>query len=224
MIENHTSVKENPTSTTENPTSTTENHTSTTGNHTSNTGSVNLAVFTGLTLEEKRKILEAEANQINKKVLFSLLTQEEKKIVKDDLKKSIAKMMVYWVAHSRHDLQHDLLENIPNGAWAGLALRQAFANVAEWEKFFHIASRVFNDEVETEVVTASGERVRGKIKVAKEGALRISKRVHGKDGMTNSPVVLADWEATLDPHCPGNDTLDVMYRAAAAFVDASYPG
>jgi hypothetical protein len=210
MIENHTSVK--------------ENHTSITENHTSNIESVNLAVFPGLSLEEKRKILGDMEEQSAKKELFSLLTQEEKKILKDDLKKSIAKMMVYWVAHSRHTLHDDLVADKPDGAWAGLALKGAFGDDEEWRKFFHIASRVFNDEVVTEVETSSGERVRGKIKVVEEGAIRISKRVHGEDGMTNSPVLLpADWESALDPHCPGDDTLDAMYRAAVKFVDDSYP-
>jgi len=184
---------------------------------------VSATEFAELSLEEKRNMLRAVGNQIDKKELFSLLDPEEKKIVKDDLKKSIAKMMVYWVAHSRHDLHDDLVANKPDGAWAGLALKEAFGDDNEWRKFFHIAYRVFNDEVETEVETASGERVRGKIKVVEEGAMRISKRVHGEDGMTNSPVPLPpDWEADLDPLCPGDDTLDVMYRAAADFVDACY--
>jgi hypothetical protein len=148
------------------------------------------------------------------------LTLDEKK---KRLKQSIAKMMVYWIAHSRHDLHDDLVANNPDGAWAGLALKEAFGNDIEWKKFFRIASRVFNDEVETEVVTASGERVRGKIKVVEEGAKRISKRVYGEDGMTNSSFLLPpDWEASLDPLCPGDATLDVMYRAAAAFVDDSF--
>lgn len=144
------------------------------------------------------------------------LTLDEKK---KRLKQSIAKMMVYWVAHSRHDLQHDLIANNPDGAWAGLALKGAFGDDQEWRKFFRIASRVYNDEVETEVVTASGERVRGKIKVVAEGAKRISKRVHGEDGMTGSPLLPADWLSELDPLCPSDPTLNVMYQAAAAFVD-----
>jgi len=201
-----------------------ESHTSITENHTSNIESVNLAVFPGLSLEEKRKILGDMEEQSAKKELFSLLTQEEKKILKDDLKKSIAKMMIYWVAHSRHDLYDELVANEPNGKWAGLALRQAFADDNEWKKIFRIASRVFNDQVETEVETADGVRVRGKTKIVNEGAKRIQKRVHGEDNMTNSPVLLpADWESALDPHCPGDDTLDAMYRAAVKFVDDSYP-
>jgi hypothetical protein len=203
----------------------TENHTPINGteNHTPRKV-VSATEFKGLILEEKREMLRGVDDQKFKQQLISLLSPEEKKILKDDLKKSIAKMMVYWVAHSRHDLHYDLVANNPDGAWAGLALIGAFDDDQEWRKFFRIASRVFNDEVETEVETASGERVRGKIKVVLEGARRISKRVHGEDGMTNSPVLLsADWEASLDPLCPGNDTLNVMYRAAAKFVDDSYP-
>ena len=202
-----------------------ENHTSINGteNHTS-IKMVSATEFPGLSLEEKREMLRGEDDQQAKKELFSLLSPEEKRILKEDLKKSIAKMMVYWVAHSRHNLHDDLVANIPDRAWAGLALKEAFGGDEEWRKFFGIASRVFNDEVETEVVTASGERVRAKIKVVEEGAKRISKRVHGEDGMTNSPVLLAaDWEASLDPLCPGDGTLDAMYRAAVKFVDDSYP-
>ena|GEM_PF-3862420 len=148
------------------------------------------------------------------------LTLDEKK---KRLKQSIAKMMVYWVAHSRHDLHADLVTDNPDGSWAGLALKEAFDNDIEWKKFFHIAYRVFNDAVETEVVTASGESVTGKIKVVEEGANRISKRVHGTDKMKNGSVFLEpDWESSLDILCPGDDTLDVMYRAAAKFVDDNY--
>jgi len=208
-----------------------ENHTPINGteNHTA-IKTMSDSEFKGLILEEKRVMLRGVEdqihveNQIRKKELFSLMSPEEKKIVKDDLKKSIAKMMVYWVAHSRHDLHDDLVANIPDRAWAGLALKEAFGDDEEWRKFFHIASRVFNDKVETEIELDGGERVSGKIKVVEEGAKRISKRVHGEDRMTNSPDLLPpDWEASLDPLCPGNATLDAMYRAAVKFVDDSYP-
>src|SRR5262245_35504167 len=208
-----------------------ENHTPINGteNHTA-IKTMSDSEFKGLILEEKRVMLRGVEdqihveNQIRKKELFSLMSPEEKKIVKDDLKKSIAKMMVYWVAHSRHDLHDDLVANIPDRAWAGLALKEAFGGDEEWRKFFGIASRVYNDEVVAEVVTSTGERVSGKIKVVEEGAKRISNRVHGKDKMKNSPVLLPpDWESSLDPYCPGDGTLDAMYRAAVKFVDDSYP-
>ena len=204
----------------------TEHHTPINGteNHTPIKFVVTAAEFAVLSPEEKRNMLRDVDDQKVKKELFSFLSPEEKMIVKDDLKKSIAKMMVYWVAHSRHDLHDDLVANIPDRAWAGLALKEAFADDEEWRKFFGIASRVFNDEVVVEVVTSSGERVMGKIKVVEAGANRISKRVHGEDRMTNSPDLLPpDWEASLDPLCPGNATLDAMYRAAVKFVDDSYP-
>ncbi len=181
------------------------------------------AKFAGLSLPEKRKKLRAEADPMKKRALFSLLDETEKETVRNDLKKSIAKMMVFWVAHSRHDLHDDLLAGKPDGAWAGLALKEAFGSDREWKKFFRTAHRVFNDVVETEVETAGGKKIKGKLKVVEEGAKRISKRVHGEDGMTNSPDLLPpDWEPSLDPFCPGDATLDVMYRAAAAFVDSHH--
>lgn len=149
----------------------------------------------------------------------NVLTLEEKK---RRLKKSIAKMMVFWVAHSRDDLHYDLIGPNPGNAWAGLALTEAFDSNEERSAFFNIASRVFNDEVETEVQTDGGERIKVKIKVVEEGVKRIRGRVHGKDGMTASPDPLPpEWEADLDPLCPGDPILNVMYRAAAAFVDSN---
>src|SRR5262245_44353921 len=146
-----------------------ENHTPINGteNHTA-IKTMSDSEFKGLILEEKRVMLRGVEdqihveNQIRKKELFSLMSPEEKKIVKDDLKKSIAKMMVYWVAHSRHDLHEDLVADKPDGRWAGLALKEAFGDDEEWRKFFHIASRVFNDKVETEIELDGGERVSGK--------------------------------------------------------------
>jgi hypothetical protein len=123
------------------------------------------------------------------------LSPESLEASKRELKKSIARMMVYWVVNSRHDLRADLLANNPAGAWAGLDLREAFDNLNEWETFFNQASALFN---QPEV---------------RNGTDKISQRVHGEDG---GPM---DWDPTLDPFCPGNPTLNVMYQAAAAFVD-----
>jgi hypothetical protein len=148
------------------------------------------------------------------------LSLEEKK---KRLKQSIAKMMVYWVAHSRHDLLDDLIEGKPDGAWAELTLMEAFDSDEERKKFFKIASRVFNDEVKIEVETEGGERIHVKTKVVEEGAKRISKRVNGEDGMAASPDLLSpDWDASLDSLCPGDPTLNVMARAAFAFVDSNW--
>ncbi len=123
------------------------------------------------------------------------MSSEKLEASKKELKKSIARMMVYWVANSRHDLRAELLANNPAGVLAGLALREAFDDQAEWETFFNRASVLFN---RPEV---------------KNGVDKISARVHGEDG---GPV---DWDPTFDPFCPGNPTLNVMYEAAAAFVD-----
>ncbi len=120
------------------------------------------------------------------------LTLDEKK---KRLKKSIAKMMVYWVAHSRHDLQADLIGGTPDGAWKGLALKEAFDSDEEWKEFFGKASDLFNEMN------------------VKSGAQRISLRVHGGDGSEG------DWLSELDPLCPSDPTLNVMYQAAVTFVD-----
>jgi hypothetical protein len=130
------------------------------------------------------------------------MTLEEKK---KRLKKSIAMMMVYWVAHSRHDLRPELIDGNPDGAWAGLALKEAFDTDQEWRVFFDRASKLFNDEN------------------VKKGAERISSRVHGHDGLKDGHgnLLPPDWDSELDELCPGNPTLDVMYEAAAKFVDSN---
>jgi hypothetical protein len=123
--------------------------------------------------------------------------------MKKRLKKSIAKMMVYWVAHSRHDLRPELIDGNPDGAWSGLSLKEAFDTDQEWREFFGMASKLFNEED------------------VKRGAERISKRVHGEDGLKDGVgnLLPPEWASELDPMCPGDSTLNVMYRAAAAFVD-----
>lgn len=59
---------------------------------------------------------------------------------KRELKKSIAKMMVYWVVHTRHDLRQELIDKDPTRTWAGLALQEAFDDKEEWEEFFRKAA------------------------------------------------------------------------------------
>lgn len=112
------------------------------------------------------------------------------------LKKSIAKMMVYWVVNSRHDLREDLLANNPDGEWAGLNFKTVFDDDDEWKGFFAKASKLHNkDEV-------------------KKGSEKVSLRVHGADGEGDP-----DWASELDPLCPDNATLNVMFSAAIAFVE-----
>lgn len=118
------------------------------------------------------------------------------------LKKSIARMMVYWVVNSRHDLREDLLANKPDGVWNELEFKEVFKdlnnetdNYAEWKEFFAKASNLFNEPD------------------VRKGAERINQRVDGKDG--EDP----DWCKTLDPDCPSNQTLNVMFNCAMSYID-----
>lgn len=124
---------------------------------------------------------------------------------KRELKKSIAKMMVYWVVHTRHDLRQELIDKDPTRTWAGLALQEAFDDKEEWEEFFRKAAKLLDEEVDT-----GGA---GKIKVVRAGAERINKRVDGLDGEPE------DWCPIIVPDCPANLILNIMYRAAEEFVD-----
>jgi hypothetical protein len=119
---------------------------------------------------------------------------------KQHLKISIAKMMVYWVVNSRHALRDDLLANDPTKRWADLDFKKAFgdspANASkEFNKFFAKASKLFN---EADV---------------KAGAKRINERVDGLDGEK------ADWCDFLQPECPPNSVLNIMFNAAMAHID-----
>jgi hypothetical protein len=119
---------------------------------------------------------------------------------KQHLKKSIAKMMVYWVVNSRHNLRDDLLANDPTKSWAGLDFKNAFGDdpataSEEFNEFFRKASILFN------------------LDVVKSGSKRINERVHGADGEPE------DWCDFLQPECPDNRVLNVMFNAAMAYVD-----
>lgn len=114
------------------------------------------------------------------------------------LKKSIAKMMVYWVVYSRHDLREQLQAGNFNDKWDKLALQGAFNNMKEYKNFLTKASKLYNE------------------KVVKDGAVRVDKRVHGMDG---SP---ADWCPVLDQDCPSDPILNAMFEAAMKFVDDNF--
>lgn len=119
---------------------------------------------------------------------------------KQHLKISIAKMMVYWVVNSRHDLHDELVANNPNESWAGLDLKNAFGASPEeaskeFKKFFSKASKLFKDDA------------------VMAGTKRISMRVHGLDGAP------PDWCDFLQSKCPDNRVLNVMFNAAMAYVD-----
>lgn len=157
--------------------------------------SANAAEFAELPLEDKegkkdkRKEFRAREDTAEKKVLFSLLSQDEKDILKGELKKSIAKMMVYWVVHTRHVLLDDLLSTEPGPAWAGLGFaRKVFEEEPE---FLNKVSQLFK----------TNEHV-------KEGAREINSIIHNRD-----------WFPELVPDCPADEILNVMYDAAESFVN-----
>lgn len=116
---------------------------------------------------------------------------------KYDLKQSIASMMVYWIAHTRHNLRAELLDNNQNGELSQLSLRQAFTD-EEWEDFFSETSRLFNETA------------------VRDGAERINARTDGKDGQA------ARWAKDLVTQCPSAPYINIMYDAAAALVDSTF--
>jgi len=152
---------------------------------------------------------------------------------KQQLKRSIGKMMVYWVVHSRHTLRDELLNNNPNNRWADLDFKNAFASSPEeakleFERFFSKARDLFKEKNDhegsmfikvpgflkdspliQELLGAGAEQV----EVVTAGAKRINERVDGLDGDDG------DWCDVLYDECPPNRVLNVMFNAAMAFVD-----
>jgi hypothetical protein len=124
---------------------------------------------------------------------------------KRELNKSIAKVMVYWIVHSRHDLRQELIDRDPTKTWAGLALQTAFDSKEEWEGFFQKAANLFDDEID---IGGSATA-----KIVRLGAERINQRVDGKDGERG------DWCPIIVPDCPSNLIINLMYRAAEEFVN-----
>ena len=126
---------------------------------------------------------------------------------KQHLKKSIAKMMVFWVVHSRHNLRADLLAKNPNDKWADLDFKKAFADSPDesFEQFFERAADLFLDN-----------------KAVNDGAEIINARVDGKDELVDKQTgkaLKAEWCPFLVEFCPDNRIINVMFNAAMAFVD-----
>ena len=114
---------------------------------------------------------------------------------KKDLKKSLARMMLCWVIHTRHSLREELLAGNPDGEWAELALKEAFDNDKEWREFFHEAAEYFKANPEIVI-----------------GAEKINARVDGLDGR-------AAWWVPDFKNCPAKAFINVEIRAAYALAD-----
>lgn len=114
---------------------------------------------------------------------------------KKDLKKSLARMMLCWVIHTRRSLLEELLADNPNGEWAELAIKEAFDNDDEWKAFFYEAAEYFR--LNPEIVS---------------GAEKINARVYGYGG-------LAAWWVPDFRQCPAKAFINVEIRAAYALAD-----
>ena len=126
------------------------------------------------------------------------------------LKKSIARMMVYWVAHTRENLLEEILgykegDAIPS-TWADLGFQDVFDSAQEYKDFLLETTKLFNRGFDTNGTA--------KIKAVRVGAERINARVWGTDGLG-----VAGWCPEIFGECPPNNFIKVMFNAAMGFVD-----
>lgn len=117
------------------------------------------------------------------------MTNEEKKAYK----KSVAKMMFFWIINTRHTWRQTVLDNNPD-LWRDLSLTTEFKDAegglnGEWRSFFNQARGIVN-------LTQVRESL---------GAI---------NGLAD-----AFWVSVLDPECPADEVINIMYEEAAEYVD-----
>ncbi|MEW6209373.1 MAG: hypothetical protein AB1631_13470 [Acidobacteriota bacterium] len=109
---------------------------------------------------------------------------------KEEFKKAIAKMMVFWVVQTRQNLRADLIKNDPNGVWKLTGLETVFAATpSEWTNFFSDVSAHYQDSL--------------KQLVADSNNLRAD----------------ASWVRIIVPLCPPNEVIKAMFECAMSFVE-----
>lgn len=133
------------------------------------------------------------SNQIGGSIMPGIkptMTDEEKM----EYKKSVARMMFFWIINTRDTWRHTVLDNKPN-EWGTLSLTTEFKDTGgvlngEWLSFFSSARSVVN-------LTQVRESL-GAINALAEGF----------------------WVEPLDPDCPADEIINRMYEEAAEYVDA----
>ena len=123
---------------------------------------------------------------------MAALTQHEK----DILKKSLAKLMVYWICQTRHDLRDDLAQGVP--PWAG-------GNINSQSVWRHCPDLVttLSDEINEfsqADFSAKSYRSNTTLRSAAEYTNGIADR---------------DWE---QGRCPSNNTINAMFAAAVSRI------
>jgi hypothetical protein len=120
---------------------------------------------------------------------------------REEFKKAIARMMLYWVVFTRHDLREELLTGQPTGflkrgvggADASLKMTTIFTE-REWQNFVKGVAALFNESVpDGSTISDVAKRING----------------HADKG----------WVTGVDC-CPSNPILDSMLGAAWGVVDA----
>jgi hypothetical protein len=118
------------------------------------------------------------------------MTVEEKTAYK----KSVAKMMFFWIINTRHTWRQTVLDNRPD-LWGSLSLTTEFKTAGgtlneEWMSFFSSARSIVN-------LTQVRESL-GAINALAEGF----------------------WVDLIDPDCPADEVINLMYEETAEYVDA----